>query len=196
MTIDSADFLDLYISLDGNSWTHAQQGIPMIDGMDFFDLEKSYFFRDANYHYAFLGYEGFYKSPIDEIAWSPISAPQTGNDWIIHNNVLYLGDHGMDKTDIEHPYITSITNPPDYSKSPIRFKVTPTLANNTISISSLENVHEDALLQIFSADGKLVLSSIFHEPSTEINIQSFVAGVYYVVIFGRKKVELHPFLKS
>jgi len=188
MTIDTAGFLDLYISGDGQNWTHAQQGLPLVYGIDFFDFEKSFFFRDAGHYFAFLGNEGSYWTPIGEIAWSPIVTPQGGNDWILHDQVLYLGDHGMDKAEITDPYIVTTEEIPAENSCFIFY---PTSTSDFLNIVPTYETDRSFVAHIFSTDGKLLLIKACNV-GENLSISSLTPGIYFLEV---SSLNCHSFCK-
>src|SRR4030095_4245493 len=129
------------------------------------------------------------------LSWSPLETTQTGNDYLIHENIIYLGGEGMYTTPIENPFITGNKEIPEYAKN--HFCITPNPAKEFVTIKFENGKIEKSLIQIFSLDGVL-MKSISTYGNTEniiVSITGFPEGLYYVIVTGENIVDVNSFVK-
>ncbi|MFZ1678887.1 MAG: T9SS type A sorting domain-containing protein, partial [Saprospiraceae bacterium] len=144
----------------------------------FIDFHKAFFFRDSEHYYAFLSDYGHYISPVDNIVWTPLETTQTGSDYLVHDNVVYLGGEGMYASEILDPFITK-TNEPSY---PISISVFPVPAKDFLNISLNEHEFSGTIhFLLYDANGRLV-KSLISEPGPNImmNIRDISPGIYFL----------------
>ena len=196
LTMDSLGFIDLYMSDDAVNWDYAGNGLPDIYGFDFFDYRNSFFFRDADHYYAFLDYDGVYWSPVDQISWSPFPSSLKGSNWLIHDDIIYLGDEGMYTSEIVNPFNTATK---EISKpSTDLFSIFPNPAKDFITLQFENDIITKGIIRIYSIDG-ILLKTIESDNlgrSLNIPISEFSEGVYYVVFKGEQFVDVKSFVKT
>jgi len=195
LTSDFISKTDLYISEDAIHWKYADESFPDIDIYTLYYHYHPLFFRDANYHYAFLGDIGHYISADGGLSWSPLETTQTGRDYLIHENKIYLGSEGMYSTVIEDPYTTGLHDPLDSYGN--LFTISPNPANDFISIGFEAGITRKGNFQIFSPDGIKVKSIKINEAKGNITIpvQDLSVGLYYVLFNGENVIGVNSFVK-
>ncbi len=195
MTIDTSGYIDLSISDDGSNWIYAGTGFPDINYFDFIDIGgTAFFFRDEEHYYAFMGDYGHYISPIDNIVWTPLETTQTGSDYLIHDNVAYLGNEGMYTSEILDPFITKTNEP----SCPLSVSVFPVPAKDFLNISLKEHEFSGTIhFLLYNANGKLV-KSLISEPAPNImmNIRDISPGIYFLKVQTSGKIGVVKILKQ
>ena len=187
----------VYISSDGVQWNDAGNEFPdNYAGHTLFQSHNSFFFKDAENYYAFLKWQGHYVSPANSFLWSPLPASQTGNSYVIHNNVLYLGGSGVYKSAIENPYITAVKEA-DKKDVDGLFTISPNPVKDQITITSDPTKNSCGTITIYAADGKMVTSTQVDasQKSIEIPVANFPSGLYYVMLQTEAGRAIRSFIK-
>ncbi len=174
----------VYISSNGVQWNDAGNEFPdNYAGHTLFQSHNSFFFKDAENYYAFLKWQGHYVSPASSFLWSRFPTSQTGNSYVMHNNVIYLGGHGVYKSVIENPYVTAV-HETDKSNAEDRFTISPNPAKDIITVTPGLPKITISLIEIYTADGQLMKSIKWNTSLTSMNIplSNFPSGFYYVML--------------
>ena len=191
------DYVDeLYTSTDGVEWAYASDGFPDdYSGHPLYGMTNDFFFRDASNHYAFLGRHGHYTSSDASIQWSSLSTSKTGNSYVIHDDVLYLGNHGVYKLQIEDPYITAVDDITNTSNEP--FIISPNPAYDLITITSHTTINLYSPIRIYSSDGKVMKSIVPSHDARQIDIiiSDLPDGFYFVSLQGENGRAVNSFVK-
>jgi len=158
-------------------------------------MTNDFFFRDASNHYAFLGRHGHYTSSDASIQWSSLSTSKTGNSYVIHDDVLYLGNHGVYKLQIEDPYITAVDDITNTSNEP--FIISPNPAYDLITITSHTTINLYSPIRIYSSDGKVMKSIVPSHDARQIDIiiSDLPDGFYFVSLQGENGRAVNSFVK-
>lgn len=198
MYLISSDFLGesaLFISEDGIEWTSADVGLPEIQPFTLWYYHHPLFFRDATSYYAFLCNDGHYSTHDFSTPWSPLESTLTGKDYLIIDDIIFLGGEGLYASVIQDPYLTAIN---EISISTDEsFKISPNPAAEIITLSMNPSFKPKNEICIYSPEGVLVKSVNVDCASHNINIDisGLPDGLYYVLIAGAQAAGIHSFVK-
>lgn len=188
----------VYISSDGVQWNDAGTEFPdNYAGHTLFQSHNSFFFKDAENFYAFLKWQGHYVSPANSFLWSPLPASQTGNSYVIHNNVLYLGGNGVYKSVIENPYTTALEDVSE-NNTDVHFTISPNPAKDMITFTPDPTNNFNGIISMYTVDGRMVSSTQVDasQKSIDIPIDRFPPGFYNVVVESKYGRETRSFVKE
>lgn len=181
LAMGTVEKINLFVSDDGIQWTNANDGFPEINYYDFFNSEqKSFFYRDANYYYAFLGLDSAYFSPIDPIQWTPFEIESHTDNIILHDHMLYRGDEGVYSSEIENPFITGISAPE--TKLTPKFTLFPNPTTGEIKVMGVDfdDLNDTNQVMVFDALG-IKIREVYTVGNT-INLSVLPPGIYFVKI--------------
>ncbi len=181
---DTDNVPSVYISSDGVQWNDAGNEFPEnYAGHTAFQSHNSFFFKDEENYYAFLKWQGHYVSPDNSFLWSPLPSSQTGNSYVMHNNILYLGGSGVYTSAIENPYTTSV-NETDKRDVAGHFTISPNPAKDLITITPDLTNNFNGTINIYAADGRMVSSTQVNgsQKSIDIAVANIPSGLYYVLL--------------
>ncbi len=171
----------LYTSLDAEQWTYAGDGFPgnyAVHG--FYESHNSFFFRDADYYYSFLKWQGHYVSQDDSFLWSILPTSHTGNAYAIHDNVIYLGGNGVYKTEIENPFITSIKNESIQTKELLNVSPNPAIDFIHVEIKQKEFPGEVTLF-LYNSKGDFLKSNTYSSvENIRVDVHDLPSGIYFL----------------
>ncbi len=184
----------VYTSTDGFDWTFEGNGFP---GYGSFMSQQAFFFRDADAQYALLNLKGHYILENGIFSWSELPTSQVGNSYVFYKNVLYLGGHGMYKSDIENPYITAV-HEIDKNNAEDRFAISPNPSKDFIAITPDLPATTVRLIDIYTSDGQLMSTTKWNAALTSMNIpiSNFPSGVYYVMVQTENGKGIKSFMKQ
>lgn len=188
--------VELYTSDDGLEWTLASVGIgDYIDNLSEFNYQPGFFFRDADHHYGFMGWQGHYSSDVDLTSWSELTTDLTGFAYAYHDNVVYLGHQGMYQSVIENPFITAVDDITENSNT--SFTISPNPANDLITITTDPTFKFKSPIHIHSSDGTLMKSTVTSPDAHQIDIiiSDLPDGIYFVSLQGENGRAVNSFVK-
>ncbi|HSF89651.1 MAG TPA: T9SS type A sorting domain-containing protein [Saprospiraceae bacterium] len=188
--------VELYTSDDGLEWILASVGMgDYSDNLSEFNYQPAFFFRDAEHHYGFMGWQGHYTSDEDFDSWSELPAGLTGYAYAYHDNIIYLGHQGMYQSIIENPYITAVDDVTENANT--AFTLSPNPANDLITVTPDPAFKFQNPVRIHSSDGKLMKSIVTSPDSRQIDIiiSDFPDGMYFVSLLGEHGLAVNSFVK-
>jgi photosystem II stability/assembly factor-like uncharacterized protein len=178
---DQTGYTYFYTSLDAIHWKRATSGVPNIDGYTFWYHFHPLFFRDAQYDYAFLGDIGHFISADGGITWSALETTQTGRDYLIHNDIIYLGGEGMYSTPIEDPFLTAIEGPDAFSNT-LNYSISPNPVKDFMNITiNGDEVFREIQFSLFDSTGSLLKSQVENSPyNIQMDVRKIPSGIYFL----------------
>lgn len=187
---------EVHISRDGVEWTLASEGLEeyLYYGGELLGYQPAFLYRDADRHYALLGWQGHYSTSTTNILWSPLSTSHTGYAYLVHDDMLYLGREGMYTTPIENPFVTAVEN---ISKDKeVFFSLSPNPAGEYISISFTDAIISNGMIEISSSNGVKVKTFAIKDQQNpvRISIVDLSAGKYFVTFVKEDRSDVQSFV--
>ena len=191
---DNSGNKGVFTSTDGFEWTFEGNGFPVYGSVL---TQQAFFFRDTDAQYALLNEKGHYIMQDGTFSWSAFPTSQTGNSYVIHNNVIYLGGHGVYKSIIENPFITAIKEVGQKAVAG-HFIISPNPANNFVNVNSKNlEMKDDMVMSLYDSKGAFIKShSIVNPNNIQIDLQELPSGLYYLQMKMGKEIENLKFVKN
>jgi|GEM_PF-3294410 len=189
--------IELYTSEDGVQWTYVSDGFPKeYSTIPTYGFSSAIIFRDAIHHYCFLGWEGHYTAPNASMLWSELSTSQTGNSYVIHDDVIYLGGQGVYKSTIENPYITAVED--IHKDANELFTIFPNPADDFIQVTITDvEVNGEIKFSLYNSKGDHVKSQTSNSAENiRLDIQGLPSGIYLLQARTSGSTEVAKFVKN
>jgi len=183
---------DFYVSSDGQSWILCA-GLPQIQGLSK-QKDHWFFYKDQNVFYAFMGEIGHWMSMDDGVTWTQVATTQTGKDYVVFHDTIYLGRNGVYKSEILDP---NTTNTYEVVQKASIVTISPNPFTDVININVEPESPEESLLNIYSSDGIIYYSGrlVAGENQVNISMKDLPPALYHVVFITKDWVESHSCLK-
>jgi hypothetical protein len=187
---------ELYTSVDGIHWIYTAPGLPD-------DFSPPYpgnhsdalFFYDADNQYAFLGWKGHYILPNGAQAWAEMNTTHTGNNYLVHDDVVYLGGSGVYRSVIENPAITGLAHPEISNERIFAF---PSPIDDWLTLKIPETFLSDNIhLILFDNTGRLTESKVVG-PATivQLDLHDVAPGIYFLYVSSGNHGEIIKVVKQ